>query len=488
MPYSRTRSRQKSRRRARLLLYVNLFLIVALFAVVGVWGASWLQQRGEAATGAPPETEQAAGSPTAPATGTNDSANAPESANGSATDSAGEPSREPSQEPSPEPSGGDSGNRPPEAGGGDSAEPGNGGLPGEASGPDAGGSTDGPQVTLAFVGDILPAARVGELMDKNGVDYPFAASKSILEAADITAGNLEAPITERGTPAENKKYVFKGKPEYLAGLKNAGFDIVSLANNHTLDQGWEGLSDTMDHLNDAGIQHVGAGRDDTEAFTPVYIESNGITVAYIGVTNIVPVTEWKADKNNPGVAEAYDLTRSKAAIQAARKLADVVVVMVHWGEELNENPVERQTDRSHAFIDAGADLVIGSHPHILQGFESYKGKWIAYSLGNFVFTSNGNTLTQQTGVLNATCGKDGGCSLAFVPMFAEQSQPAPMVPIDSQLLLGRLDDLSIRAEVDELGNIVPAPDKAAKAPQPAESSDGAEGESPEKTTESATNE
>jgi len=455
MPYSRTQTRRRLRRRARMLLYLNLTLIVTIVIVGGIWGASWLQDRGERTaggaleggrSGAPPAAQTPAGSPQNAGGAASESAEPADAANGSA-----EPADAVSESPQPTDDG--------DAAAG--AEPSRE-APGNASAVPADGKT--AAVTLAFVGDLLPAARVGELMDKNGVDYPFAASKSILEAADITAGNLETPITLRGTPAEDKKYVFKGKPEYLAGLKNAGFDVVTLANNHTLDQGWEGLSDTMDHLDDAGIRHVGAGRDDEEAFTPVYIESNGMTVAYIGVTNIVPVTTWKADKNHPGVAEAYDLTRAKVAIQAARKLADVVVVMVHWGEELNERPVLRQTERGHAFIDAGADLVIGSHPHILQGFEHYKGKWIAYSLGNFVFTSNGNTLTQQTGVLNAKCGKNGECALSFVPMFAEKSQPAPMVPIDSQLLLSRLSDLSICANVDELGNLVPAPGKAPKTP------------------------
>ncbi|WP_246469747.1 CapA family protein [Cohnella nanjingensis] len=313
---------------------------------------------------------------------------------------------------------------------------------------------EGTTVSLAFVGDILPASRVGELIERRGVDYPFALAKDALQGADITAGNLEAPITKRGMPAENKQFVFKGKPEYLAGLKNAGFDVLSLANNHTLDQGWIGLRDTMDALDDAGLQHMGSGADDKEAFTPAILERGGIRVAYIGVSNVVPDISWKADRNHPGVAETYDTTRTVAAIRSAKEVADLVVVMVHWGKERMDRPIDVQTNVGHTLIDAGADLVIGSHPHVLQGFEAYKGKWIAYSLGNFVFTTPVKpSLTQETGVLTAKCNAKGECGLKFDPMYATDSQPGPMEPTSAQLLLARLSKLSYGAKVDENGVI-----------------------------------
>ncbi|TVY00441.1 CapA family protein [Cohnella terricola] len=312
---------------------------------------------------------------------------------------------------------------------------------------------DGKSVSLAFVGDVLPAAKVLELMKANGFDYPYREAKEILSAADITAGNLETPITTRGTPAEDKQYVFRGSTEALPALKEAGFDFLSLANNHTLDYGWVGLSDTMDALDDAGLKHAGSGNDDKEAFAPAYIESNGITVAYVSVTRVVPEVSWKADKNRPGVAEAYAPDRAVAAIKDAKENADIVVVMVHWGVEREDRPVAHQTDLAHRFVDAGADLVIGSHPHVLQGFETYKGKWIAYSLGNFVFSST-TTRSSETGVLNASCGKDGTCSLKFTPMFAKSSQPAPMGEAEGKQLLARLSTLSFGASVEEDGTIV----------------------------------
>lgn len=313
---------------------------------------------------------------------------------------------------------------------------------------------EGDTVTLAFVGDILPAARVLELMTKNGYDYPYREAKEILSAADITAGNLESSITNRGTAAEDKQYLFRAPPETLPAIKEAGFDYLSLANNHTLDFGWEGLSDTMDYLDDIELQHSGSGNDDQEAFTPAYIERNGIIVAYIGVTRVVPVTTWKADRNHAGVAEAYTPNRAEAAIKEAKENADLVVVMVHWGEERSEKPIDHQTDLAYRFVDAGADLVVGSHPHVLQGFEAYKGKWIAYSLGNFVFSTTASSKTSETGVLNAECDKAGDCLLKFQPMFATNSQPAPMDALKGKELLERLSSLSFGATVEEDGTVV----------------------------------
>ncbi|MFB9280175.1 CapA family protein [Cohnella cellulosilytica] len=421
--YSRakTHHERKARRRGKtkLLLAVNGFLLVCIaFAAFAIWKAN----EGGTGEASPPSGSQApSGAAGTNKPGTEEPDSGPSAA--ATDDGDADGTALPSQEASSEPSG----------------EPGNDG--------------EGDRVSLAFVGDILPAARVLELMKSNGYDYPFREAKALLEAADIAAGNLETPITVRGTPAEDKQFVFRGTVEALDAVKDAGFDFLSLANNHTLDYGWQGLSDTMDALDDAGLKHAGSGNDDKEAFEPSYIEVNGTSVAFISVTRVVPVVEWKADRNVPGVAEAYSPTRAVAAIEEAKKNADIVVVMAHWGEERNDKQVPHQTDLAHRFVDAGADLVIGSHPHVLQGFESYKGKWIAYSLGNFVFSTT-SVRSSETGILNAKCGKDGDCSLSFTPMFATNSQPAPMEDAEGKDLLARLSALSIGASVGEDGAIV----------------------------------
>jgi poly-gamma-glutamate synthesis protein (capsule biosynthesis protein) len=327
-----------------------------------------------------------------------------------------------------------------------------------------GGGTDGAAVDstgaagtvrLAFVGDLLLGSSVETMMRKQGLDYPFSGALEYLLSPDITAGNLENPITTRGIPAANKQYVFKGSPDLLPPLKEAGFDIVSLANNHTLDQGTEGLLDTIAHLKEAGIASVGGGNDDTEAFAPVVIEANGIKIAYLSVSRVVPEGSWKADKNHPGVAEAYDSRRAVAAIAKAKQEADLVVIMVHWGVERAEQPVEHQTTLARQFIDAGADLVIGSHPHVMQGFEQYKGKWIAYSLGNFIFNVTATPHTKDTGVLDAVCTKDGACNLTFHPMVSNQSRPEPVEPEKAKQLTDYLTSISkaFGVKVDQDGII-----------------------------------
>lgn len=467
MPYSRTQSRRKSKRRVRKLFYVNMALLLAIAVAGGLLAYRWASEgdgRERAAAVSPADGAQTA--PPSP-NGSADNATAPARPSDESGDSSTDDEPAASDEPSPSDEASPRGEPMDEP----AATPDAGATPDASAAPDAGATPDAEagagagngngngngdgRVTFAFVGDILPAASVAARIDKLGVDYPFGGSSASIQAADIAAGNLETPISERGTPAKDKKYVYIGKPEYLKGVKNAGFDVLSLANNHTLDQGWDALSDTMDYLDDEGLQHMGSGADDKEAFTPAIVEHDGTRVAFIGLSHVVPDGSWKADRNQPGVAEVYDTTRAVAAIKDAKALADIVVVMVHWGNELEQRPEDDQKRIGHTLIDAGADLVIGSHPHVLQGFEYYKNRWIAYSLGNFVFPTMGEE-SQKTGVLKASCEKGGACGLSFEPMLSKDARPAPMEPADAAALLKQLSELSYAAKVDEAGNIVPS--------------------------------
>jgi len=338
--------------------------------------------------------------------------------------------------------------------GADGAEDGNGITPPPSAGEEA-EPVEEP-VRIAFVGDILLAASVEKLMRREGFDYPYAKALPYLQEPDLTIGNLENPITTRGTPAENKKYVFKGSPELLPSLREAGIDFVSLANNHTLDQGVEGLLDTIDHLNETNLKHAGAGRNDEEAFKPAVFDVKGMSIAVFSLSRVVPEVSWKADKNHPGVAETYDSRRAVEAIERARESHDLIIVYAHWGEELSRKPREIEKQLARAYIDAGADLVVGSHPHVLQGFEHYNGRWIAYSLGNFIFNVTKNEDTRDTGVLNAVCTKDGACELQFVPMRAiEPSRPEPLKGEARQAMLDLLEQLSFGVTVGEDGTLRP---------------------------------
>jgi hypothetical protein len=311
-------------------------------------------------------------------------------------------------------------------------------------------------IQMAFVGDILLASGVETLMKQNGFDYPYKDVKDFLQQPDITIGNLETPVTDRGEIVK-KQYNYRSPPLALPALKKAGIDLVNLANNHVLDYGTEGLLDTMAHLDKSGILRVGAGRDAAEAFKPIIIEKNGMKIAFLGFSHIVPDVSWKAGVKHPGVADTYDYKAPVLAIEKVRAQADIVVVIAHWGEERIDTPVAYQTDLAHRYIDAGADLVIGGHPHVLQGIEAYKGKWIAYSLGNFIFTTNSVKETLETFVLNAACSKDRQCKLSVVPIFTKYAKPERMSAEQGQALFDRISALSFHAQIQPDGQIVENP-------------------------------
>lgn len=315
--------------------------------------------------------------------------------------------------------------------------------------PDGGKGT----VRMAFVGDVLLGSTVDRIMQQNGYDYPYRKVKSYLTDADITIANLETPITDRGEP-EEKDFVYRSSPNVLPDFKDSGIDVVTLANNHILDYGAEGLFDTMEYLEQWGIQYTGAGRNVEEAYRPAVVEANGIKVAFLGLSRKVPDGSWKAGPDHPGTTQLYDERDALKIIAQTKEEADLVVVYAHWGEERVDSPDEHQLRLAKKFIDAGADLVVGSHPHVLQGLEQYKGKWIAYSLGNFIFTTRPDApLTWETIILEAECTADGVCDLSAIPINNYGAQPVPMDEEAGRKLFERLTEISFGVEVKPDGTI-----------------------------------
>lgn len=325
-------------------------------------------------------------------------------------------------------------------------------MPGQAEGttPD---DANEEKVSFAFVGDLMMATTVANLVKEKGYDYPFQHVKEYLQQPDLTVANLETPITERGEP-QDKQWVYRTSPDALPAIVDAGFDVVNIANNHILDYGEIGFLDTLDELSKADLPYVGGGRDEEEAFRFVTLERNGLKVAFLGFSLVVPNEAWKAAKNHPGVAPTYDYRKPVEAIEAAREEADLVVVIAHWGIEREPMPEPRQTEMARRYIDAGADLVVGSHPHVLQGAEQYDGKWIVYSLGNFVFTTNAeNPATWDAAILNATCTKNGDCDLSIIPIDNRWALPRPLEGEEASRVLRHFDSISLNAHVDDQGNI-----------------------------------
>ncbi|MEB3295592.1 MAG: CapA family protein [Synechococcales bacterium] len=236
-----------------------------------------------------------------------------------------------------------------------------------------------PSVSLLFAGDVT---LTNSYSDKVSTDHKWAfAPMEEMRQVDVSMVNLEAPFTTATQPLPGKKHNFKAPLENVQVLQNGGIDIVNLANNHTMDYEAAGLTETLTTLTEAGIQHVGAGLNSQQARRPVIMDVKGQRVAYLGYYDAdLHAAGQKSAGTNPRHND-----RVSADIKAIRHQVDWVIVNYHWGEELAKYPGDWQIDLARFTIDQGADLVVGHHPHVLQGAEVYRGRPIVYSLGNFIF-------------------------------------------------------------------------------------------------------
>lgn len=238
---------------------------------------------------------------------------------------------------------------------------------------------------LLFVGDVMFARKIASLIEERGMDYPFELIKDRLNAGDMVIANLEGPISSRGKN-QGSIYSFRFKPEIVQILKEANVGAVSLANNHMLDWGADAISDTAYHLDEAGIFHAGAGRDYEEANSVARFSVGGSSVALLSYTDLMPES-FKAGASKAGISD-FNLARAQSIILDLSKQVDLVLVSFHWGVEYETLSRERERSIARALVDAGADLIVGHHPHVAQEIEEYGGKYIAYSLGNFIFDQN----------------------------------------------------------------------------------------------------
>jgi len=310
-------------------------------------------------------------------------------------------------------------------------------------------SVTGETVRLAAVGDVMLDRALGAAISNGNVDYPFANVAGLLQSADVAAANLECALGDVGQPA-NKSYSFRAPPAAASSLARAGFDVITLANNHALDYGPAALSQGMALLQAEGMRTVGAGENAVAARTPALVTVKGITLAFLGYVH-VPVEgrppyfdtqSWTATETAPGLAWA-DPDQIRTDVAAASHQADHVVVFLHSGYEYAPAPSEPQRTAARAAISAGASLVIGHHAHILQGVEFHEGGVIVYGLGNFAFTIDG---PPETAVLNVWLDRDGVRQIEFVPA---------IVGSGGQPRLARDDEASaIRRNVYSLTNLL----------------------------------
>ena len=294
-----------------------------------------------------------------------------------------------------------------------------------------------PLVHLAAVGDVMLDRALGEAIRAGDLTYPFAEIADLLIPADVTIGNLESAIGDQGAPV-NKGYTFLAPPEAAQTLSMAGFDLLSLANNHALDYGPQALQQGMDLLHQQDIATVGAGPDQASAHQPHIRQVNGLTLAFLAYVH-VPVEvrgfdtqTWTATANHPGLAWA-DPAQIQADVSDACQQADVAIVLLHSGYESVPEPSPPQIAAAHAAIDAGASLVIGHHAHVLQGIEFYRDGVIAYGLGNFAFEDAG---PPESAILNVWLDSDGVRQLEFMPVILEpDGHPRPATEVEATGIL-----------------------------------------------------
>ncbi len=291
-------------------------------------------------------------------------------------------------------------------------------------------------LTLAAMGDVNLDIRP---VQEGDFAYPWVSVRGLVESADLAFANLECSISYRGEPLPGKGFTFRGDPGALPYMREAGLDVVSQANNHVRDYGGEALMDSFAYLDAAGVARCGAGADWGQAHTPAYLMGNGLKVAFLAYSDI-NWTGWQAGSGYPGVADASEVGQMQADIAAAKANADLVVVSFHWGTERKYTPDGSQVYYAHAAVDAGADLVLGHHPHVVQGCEIYSGKLIAYSLGNFVF-SPGSPECRWTILGRITIDQAGFRGASIYPAHIDDCRPELLGGAEAGSWLGQVAGL-----------------------------------------------
>jgi poly-gamma-glutamate capsule biosynthesis protein CapA/YwtB (metallophosphatase superfamily) len=316
-------------------------------------------------------------------------------------------------------------------------------------------------ITLNAVGDIMLSEKMAGVAALRKPDYLFREVKDVLSMSDFSIGNLECPLSNQGVPRERKQFIYRASPAFADHLKAAGFNILCLANNHMMDFGPIALSETISNLKRSGISIVGAGNNLDEACNPLILERNGIRIAFLAYTYAT-----RARKREAGCCPC-DPDLIQKQIEAIKRTVNLIVVSMHVGVEYVDYPNRHILYLFRRAVDSGADLVLGHHPHVVQGLEIYKGSLIAYSLGNFVssyvddetrresyqntalayFTDEGIPLddlrTTESFILHCEFDKCGFKNYKLLPIRSNDNfQAVLMDKNDSEIFLNKIADIS----------------------------------------------
>ena len=282
-------------------------------------------------------------------------------------------------------------------------------------------TTEPPRGDLVIqgVGDVALDPSYIPNLARYGYGFAFEGLDGLFENDDLTVMNMECAPSNLGQPLE-KAFNFRCDPEALAVARANGVDVANMANNHGLDYGIEAMLDGLANVDAAGIAPVGVGNDLQQATAPALFETNGWTIAVLGMNGVVSAEWWMADDDRPGMASGDDIEQMVAAVEAADEIADLVVVSIHWLWELETEPRPDDRERAEAMVAAGADIVFGHHPHRLGDVEFIDGRPVFWTLGNFVWPRLSDA-GATTAVGRVVIRSDGAIEACLIPAFIATS-------------------------------------------------------------------
>lgn len=300
------------------------------------------------------------------------------------------------------------------------------------------------EVTLSFVGDVSLADDwyIMPKYDERGKKVYGILSEevvNIMTSSDIMVANNEFTISNRGSKMPNKYYTFRGSPERLSIYEEMGVNLVTLANNHIYDYGETAFYDALDALEEYDIPYIGAGRNINEAKEPFYYIINGYKIGFVNATRAEKyILTPEATETSGGVLRCYDPTTFISVIEETKKNSDFVIALVHWGKEDSSQLEQVQLDTSKQYIDAGADLIVGTHAHTLQGIDFYNNKAIVYNIGDFIF----NHETKDTGIFQLKIDNDGNFKYYFLPCQQKDKYTSLLADTEWTRVLNKMRTLS----------------------------------------------
>lgn len=309
--------------------------------------------------------------------------------------------------------------------------------------------------TISFVGDVSLADNwyIMPKYDerKKGI-YGILSEDTVklMTESDIMVANSEFTISDRGAKMPGKYYTFRGSPKRIPIYDEMGVDLLTLANNHVFDFGETAFNDMIDSLNEYKMPYIGAGKNIDEAKKPYYFIINGYKIAFVNATRAEKIILTpEATSKTGGVFRCYDPTNFKNLISEVKKESDYVIALIHWGREDSHNLEQVQIDTSKIYLDAGADVIIGSHAHVLQGIEFYNHKPIIYNLGDFIF----NDETKDTGIFQIKINNDGLMEYYFIPAYESNEYTKLLYDNEKQRVINNMNSWSINAIINNEGKI-----------------------------------